>query len=95
MREKKIEEELKVYGTMRRKFIIKGREKRKAVKLLNLHGITATKHNGEYIVKMPQKRSRMALLLLDRNCEYNKKLEEKRRGPYTIDKYYDVEVIAT
>ncbi|AJC72736.1 hypothetical protein X802_05795 [Thermococcus guaymasensis DSM 11113] len=86
-------EEKKV-GREYREFHIAGRELEKAKEVLSLHGIEFEERRDEIIVKMPQRRSRMAILLLDREHWYNEELRKRRKGPHTLDKFFDVEIKA-
>ena len=72
-------------------YIIKGRDLEIVENILRLHGIAFRKNKGELRVSVPQERTRMALILLDRNCEFNKKLREKGLE-YTLDARFDVEI---
>ncbi|MFA4669235.1 M14 family zinc carboxypeptidase [Pyrococcus kukulkanii] len=76
-------------------FIIRGNkeELNKVENLLTLHGIEMTRKEKDLIfVPMPQKRGKISILLLDRYHWYNQELEKRRRGPFTIDKIFDVSI---
>jgi hypothetical protein len=75
-------------------FRVTGRELGKAKEVLSLHGIEFEEEGKELLVKMPQRRSRMAILLLDREHWYNEELRKRRKGPHTLDKFFDVEIEA-
>jgi len=66
-------------------------EVNKAEKLLKLHDIAASKVGNEILIKLPQRRSRMASILLDKDFELNRRLFEKRKF-YTIDHFLQVKV---
>ncbi|RLE99864.1 MAG: hypothetical protein DRJ63_04005 [Thermoprotei archaeon] len=59
--------------------------------LLELHDIKCSYLKDEVLVKLPQERSRMALILLDQNYELNRKLIEKRKF-YTLNYVYNVHI---
>jgi len=91
MREEWEREEIKV-GSEYKGFIVRGRELEGAKEVLSLHGIEFEERENELWVKMPQRRSRMAILLLDGEHWYNDELRRRRRGPHTLDKFFDVEI---
>ncbi|MGY4707682.1 M14 family zinc carboxypeptidase [Candidatus Bipolaricaulota sp. J31] len=79
-------------GRPYRGFLVRGAELEGAGELLSLHGIVWERCEEGIFVPMPQERSRMALLLLDGDCEHNRLLASRHKGPYTIDRLLRVEV---
>ncbi len=75
-------------------FIIKGEESevRKALKVLELHGVNHEQGtNGSPVIKLPQPGvTATALALLDRECELNRELRRRRRGPYLLSRFCGV-----
>ncbi|MBO8173829.1 MAG: succinylglutamate desuccinylase/aspartoacylase family protein [Thermococcus sp.] len=93
VREEWEKEEMKV-GREYKEFRITGREVEKAAELLRCHGIEFERDKDALVVKMPQKMGRMAILLLDREHWYNQELKKRKKGPFTVDKFFDVKVEA-
>ncbi len=89
-KEDHLREDQEVYGMSDAKFVIEGRETIIVEEVLKTHMIDYTIDDGKIIVPRSKKRARMALILLDKECGYNKKLVEARKGPYTLDRFYDV-----
>jgi len=84
-------EEIKV-GRDYEGFLIEGRDLERVKSLLSLHGIEFKEEDQKINVNMPQRRSRMAILLLDREHWYNEELKKRRKGPHTLDKFFDVKI---
>ena len=63
----------------------------KAETLLKLHDIEFSKIGEEILVKLPQRRSRIASILLDKDFELNRRLSEKRKF-YTLDHFLQVKI---
>ncbi len=78
-------------GRSRVGFLIRGEELEEAGELLSLHGISWERRGEGLFVPMPQVRSRMALLLLDEDCEHNRDLASRHKGPYTLNRLLRVE----
>ncbi len=77
------------------KYVIKSKyisEVRKVASKLAIHGIYYTYENNTAVVELPQKRSTMARLLLDREFELNKKIERKFGEVFTLDRYHEVTI---
>ncbi|WFO75140.1 hypothetical protein J4526_08710 [Desulfurococcaceae archaeon MEX13E-LK6-19] len=87
-----LREEKEVFSMHGRKYVVKGSEIEEVKEVLELHKINYEAGSDGIIIKLPQERSRMALILLDSECEYNRKLKEMKKGPYTLDRFYDVSI---
>ncbi len=74
------------------KYIIRGKELDKAKELLSKHKIEYKQIGNELHVELPQKYSRIALFLLDKDYYINKILARKN-SLVTIDKLIDVQVV--
>ncbi len=79
-----------------RTFTLEGEESevRKALKVLELHGIKYEEGtDGSPVIKLPQTGvTATALALLDSDCELNKELRKLKRGPYLLSRYCRVRV---
>ncbi len=73
------------------KYVIEGRELNEASRVLKQHGIEYVRKNNTIEVTMPQKYSRTALFLLDREYYPNKILALKN-NIHIIDKLFDVKI---
>ncbi len=92
--DKAVEEDRAVYGSMYRRIVIRGKDLRKAGEVLKIHGINY-RVSGETLVIEPWEqvgRNKIALILLDRECQYNEELKRKMKGPYTLDRFLNIEI---
>lgn len=91
MRETWKKEEMEI-GHKYAGFLIRGEDIKKAEEILSGHAIAWERRKDGVFVPMPQERSRMALLLLDEDCEHNRALAEQNRGPHTLNRFLKVEI---
>jgi len=90
MKEAWKEEEIEI-GREYAGFLIRG-DIRQAEEILSGHGIAWERREDALFIPMPQERSRIAILLLDENCEHNRLLAERHRGPHTLNRFLKVEI---
>lgn len=76
----------------KREYIVEGNDVVKVHEVLKLHGVEVKWSNNDLIVEVPQRRSTMASLLLDREFELNKLIKEKFGNYVTLDKVYEVKI---
>ncbi len=69
-------------------YIISGDDRDKALELLRLHGIDVDGNK----VYLKENTWRITTVLLDEDIEYNRRLAEKRLGPYTLQRKYRIKV---
>jgi len=88
-----MEDDLSRYG-VRCKYVVRGVEVGRVVKVLKEHGIEVIHEGDEAVIELPQHRgrNRLAMILLDRECRFNTELRRRFRGPYTLDRLLNVEV---
>ena len=72
-------------------YIITGQDLDRAETILQLHGIEYARSGGKLEVNVPQRRSKMALILLDPDSSLNKKLRERGKR-FTLDTAVRVKV---
>ncbi len=75
-----------------REYAVRGAELAEARALLSLHGVRYSDAGGELVVRVPQPRSTMALLLLDPDFELNALIRREFGAPVTLSTFLRVEV---